>query len=75
MGPVSFEAIDLGEDRDRAVRAAANIKASGFRVEVVTQPGASGRPIHRLMVRSPDAAEIRSIVAAFDPAAGADLDR
>ena len=61
MGPVSFEAVDLGPDRERAMALAAAARAEGFRVEVVMSDGR-----HRLMVRHHDAAAVRALVDGGD---------
>ncbi len=60
MGPVSFEAIEAGVERDRAMVLAKTLKDAGIRVDLSNPrlPGGS----FQLMVRSQDALRSRALI-------------
>lgn len=66
MGPVSFEAIDVGEERGAALEAAAILRSAGIRVDL-TEPGSAGGT-YRLMVRSHDARRAHAALSGADRA-------
>ncbi len=72
MGPVSFETIEIGHDRIRALVLTEMVTAEGIRAELLTydaaglyQPLAGPQP-YKLLVRNEDAARVRDLVAAAD---------
>ncbi len=52
MGPVAFEAIEVGNERDHAMQAASVLRAADIRADLL-EPDDVGRP-YRLMVRTQD---------------------
>ncbi len=59
MGPVSFDTIDLGPDRDPAMEATAAVVEAGYRVEIHEVDGR-----FRLLVRNTDIRPVRSLLDA-----------
>ncbi len=79
MGPVSFEHVDLGSDRQTALELAGALRVAGIRVESVQQQGAhSGLEAHSVaVIRSSDVPMARTIIRTHlrDPLPIEPLDR
>lgn len=60
MGPVSFERMGDGLDRDRLLALARRLTAAGIRVQLVDGDGA-------ILVRGEDATQARHILSELEP--------
>ena len=72
MGPVSFDTIEVGHDRIRALILTGLVSAEGIRAELLSYDTAglyqplSGPQPYKLMVRAEDAERARALIAAAD---------
>ncbi|MFV0526567.1 MAG: hypothetical protein ACK5RL_18940 [Acidimicrobiales bacterium] len=61
MGPVAFESLDAGPDREAAVGTARRLTTGGVRVMAVSPPSTEGGP-WTLLVRSDQVARARQLI-------------